>query len=198
MGKILYFDMLPSTQLYARTYYQIFSEDTLIQAGLQTNGFGRRGTLWHSIAGNFHGTFVFKNIVILPIKSEEIAFVVAVSIGKYLDILNVHSYAFKWPNDIIIQDDLTGHLKKLCGILIENMGDALLVGVGLNIKNAPQNVEPYLSVSLYDMCQHAASIFCPSQLFDVLKADLTYYQRVGFSYYQEMWLQKCTITNGVF
>ena len=191
MGKILYFETLHSTQLYAREHYQNFLEDTLIQAGVQTNGFGRRGTPWQSISGNFHGTFVFKNANILPINSGELAFVVAVSIGKYLEMLQVHNYAFKWPNDIVNQDDVTGDIKKLGGILIENMSDDLLVGIGLNINNAPQNIEPYLSISVHDLCPHAAAYFCPSQLFDVLKADLKYYQRIGFAYYKEQWSQKC-------
>ncbi|HCU06723.1 MAG TPA: hypothetical protein DIC42_03975 [Holosporales bacterium] len=191
MGKILYFKTLNSTQLYAREHYQSFLEDTLIQADLQTNGFGRRGTPWKSISENFHGTFVFKDVTILPIHSGDLAFVVAVSIGKYLEMLTVHNYAFKWPNDIVTQDDLTGDIKKLGGILIENMGDSLLIGIGLNINNAPQNIEPYLSISLYDLCPRAAAAFCPSQLFDRLKADLKHYQSVGFSYYKENWSQKC-------
>jgi BirA family biotin operon repressor/biotin-[acetyl-CoA-carboxylase] ligase len=187
MNKILYFETLHSTQLYAREHYQNFLEDTLILAGLQTNGFGRRGTPWKSIAGNFHGTFVFKKVTILPINSGELAFVIAVSLGKYLDMLNVDCYAFKWPNDIVVQDNLTGNFKKLGGILIENMGDDLLVGIGLNIQHAPQNIEPYLSTSVHDLCLQAVGAFCPSQLFDVLKTDLAYYQTFGFSYYKEQW-----------
>lgn len=191
MGNILYFDTLASTHTYAREQYKNIQEDTLIQAGMQTNGFGRRGTPWKSIAGNFHGTFIFKNVNIAPINSGQLAFIFAVSIGKYLQTLNFNKYAFKWPNDIVIEDDNTGNIKKLGGILIENMTDDLLVGVGLNIKHAPQNIEPYPSVCLDALSLYAGSAFCPGQLFDVLKIDLNSYQKTGFSYYEQEWNKKC-------
>lgn len=191
MGSILYFKTLTSTHTYAREQYESIQKDTLIQAGTQTNGFGRRGTPWESAMGNFHGTFIFKDVNIAPIDSSELSVVAAVSVGRYLQTLNFNNYAFKWPNDIVLENDADGSIKKLGGILIENMGDDLLLSIGLNITHAPQNIEPYASTSLHELSAHAANTFCASELFDVLKTDLQQYQKKGFSYYSAEWQKKC-------
>ena len=172
MGRIIYFETLASTHTYAREQHEIIQEDTLIQAGMQTNGFGRRGTPWKSVFGNFHGTFIFKDASVAPLNSSELAFVFAVSIGQYLQVLNFHNYAFKWPNDIVIEDAATGNIKKLGGIMIENMSDDLLLSIGLNIADAPHNIEPYPSICLQTLSPCAAHTFCPGKLFGVLKDDL--------------------------
>ncbi|PIZ34041.1 MAG: hypothetical protein COY39_01205 [Alphaproteobacteria bacterium CG_4_10_14_0_8_um_filter_37_21] len=193
MGDIQYFKTLASTHTYARDQYKAIQADTLIQAGVQTNGFGRRGTPWKSIAGNFHGTFIFKDANIAPIKSSELAFVFAVSTGKYLDTLTFNDYAFKWPNDLVVEDHTTGTIKKLGGILIENMSQDLLLSIGLNIAHAPNNVEPHPSVCLQELSPYAAGAFCPGELFGTLKNDLNHYQMIGFEYYETKWQKKCAL-----
>lgn len=50
----------------------------------------------------------------------------------------------KWPNDLMAGQ------AKLAGILLERVGDAVIVGIGVNIANAPQ-VEGRATVALSDL-----------------------------------------------
>jgi BirA family transcriptional regulator, biotin operon repressor / biotin---[acetyl-CoA-carboxylase] ligase len=42
----------------------------------------------------------------------------------------------KWPNDILSTDGA-----KLCGMLLERSGDAVIIGVGLNLLNHPDGLD---------------------------------------------------------
>jgi BirA family biotin operon repressor/biotin-[acetyl-CoA-carboxylase] ligase len=46
----------------------------------------------------------------------------------------------KWPNDLILQADAS--FRKLGGILLEERGEVLLAGVGINVTVAPPDAEP--------------------------------------------------------
>ncbi|HNW19526.1 MAG TPA: biotin--[acetyl-CoA-carboxylase] ligase, partial [Sphingorhabdus lacus] len=39
----------------------------------------------------------------------------------------------KWPNDVLSADGA-----KLCGILLERTGDAVIVGIGINLTSSPE------------------------------------------------------------
>ena len=48
----------------------------------------------------------------------------------------------KWPNDLIVRDAPSGADAKLAGILAEASGDAIVVGVGLNVSTTPDELPP--------------------------------------------------------
>lgn len=102
---------------------------TVIRAGSQTDGRGRRGRSWESPTGNLYAT-----LIVRPAKSTplgQLAFVAALGAGTALE-----SYApvrFKWPNDLM----LDGH--KLGGILIEAEDGAAAIGIGVNLASAPSS-----------------------------------------------------------
>jgi len=41
----------------------------------------------------------------------------------------------KWPNDVLVDD------AKIAGILLERTGDAVIVGIGINVKDHPQGLD---------------------------------------------------------
>lgn len=169
--KIRIFDTIDSTHTYVKTHD--FLEDTLIKAVVQTNGYGRRGDQWESVAGNFQGTFIFKDLKLDPFRSGQLAFVMAVGVGRCLKNLGIHGFAFKWPNDILIEN------KKLAGLLIEILGSDLIVSLGLNFVKS----EKYAHLD----CTN----WSDEDLFQMFKNVLKEYLEHGFEPLSKEWLDHC-------
>ena len=120
----------------------------VVVADSQSAGRGTRGRNWVSIVGNLYMTLVLNVAdVPLPLTLTPIrlgAFIIR-AIDQALtheDFAPVnsscsHSYPsphvqLKWPNDVIINGE------KVSGVLIEIEGGKLLIGIGVNIANAPE------------------------------------------------------------
>jgi BirA family biotin operon repressor/biotin-[acetyl-CoA-carboxylase] ligase len=66
-----------------------------------------------------------------------LAFVTAVAVFDAVrQIAPQVGISLKWPNDILTHDGA-----KLCGILLERISDAVVVGIGLNLVWHPQNLD---------------------------------------------------------
>ena len=102
-------------------------------ADRQTAGRGRLGREWHDGAGNFMGSTVVKCVSGDP-PLATLALVAGLSLHEAIaPLLNPPLQAqLKWPNDVMIGQ------AKLAGILLERVGDAVVVGIGVNLANAPQ------------------------------------------------------------
>lgn len=139
---LLQFDELDSTSLHARRLISMPQplplEAHLIVASVQTGGIGRHGRPWHSPRGGGWMT------LLLP-QSARMPFTLALQVG--LAVRSIAQRALgpatpvqcKWPNDIMADN------RKLGGILIETASAAdgqpwLLIGIGLNVNNAPQQL----------------------------------------------------------
>jgi BirA family biotin operon repressor/biotin-[acetyl-CoA-carboxylase] ligase len=49
----------------------------------------------------------------------------------------------KWPNDVLVADpDADGHVGKVCGILAEVVGDAVVLGAGINASQSREELPP--------------------------------------------------------
>jgi BirA family biotin operon repressor/biotin-[acetyl-CoA-carboxylase] ligase len=105
----------------------------VVLAQSQNNGRGTRGRSWTSDIGNFYLSLGFQCS-----KKKEIAqlsFVTAVAAGKtVLSYRQDIGLAYKWPNDLFIDD------KKVGGILIEARDQNIIVGMGLNLVTSPSFV----------------------------------------------------------
>lgn len=95
----------------------------VVVADEQTEGRGRFGRAWSSPSGGLYATFVVPRHPMLPIAS-------GLSVVRALARFGVKA-GLKWPNDLIVDG------KKLAGILIETAGDVALMGVGVNLDEAP-------------------------------------------------------------
>lgn len=95
----------------------------VIVADEQTAGRGRFGRTWLSPHGGLYATY-------LADADPLIAFRSGVALAQALDRLGIRA-ALKWPNDVLLGRG------KLAGILIEAVDDVALVGLGINLTEAP-------------------------------------------------------------
>jgi BirA family transcriptional regulator, biotin operon repressor / biotin---[acetyl-CoA-carboxylase] ligase len=108
---------------------------TVVHADEQTAGRGRLARRWFSPPGN-----LYVSIVLRPqspaTRSTELSFVAALAVADAVDaLLPSHTRAsFKWPNDVLVRDG------KIAGILLEQDGDAVILGIGVNVLHAPQGL----------------------------------------------------------
>ncbi len=118
---ILFYDVVESTMDIARS----LPPGTVVVARQQTAGRGRMGRTWHSPPGGLWATFVMDKI---PPERAAVLFSTAV-----VEALGEHGVnaEIKWPNDILVCG------RKICGILGETVGEKTLIGVGVNVANAP-------------------------------------------------------------
>lgn len=98
---------------------------TVVSALRQTAGRGRLGRSFFSPEGG-----IYLSVVLRPqLPPEDRALMTpmaAVAVCRTVEALCGVSPRIKWVNDLYLGD------KKLCGILCEGAGDAVIVGVGLN------------------------------------------------------------------
>lgn len=108
------------------------AEGTVIVAGCQDAGKGRRGRNWVSPPGtNLYFTLLLKPDF-SPDKASMLTLVMALSVAQALEREAKICPGIKWPNDIVHNG------KKLCGILTEMTLDSgviggVVIGVGINV-----------------------------------------------------------------
>ncbi|WP_309624003.1 biotin--[acetyl-CoA-carboxylase] ligase [Novosphingobium sp.] len=102
-------------------------------ADRQSAGKGRQGRVWSDGAGNFMGSTVVHRQAADPMPAT-LALVAGLAVHAAASPLVPAPLRamLKWPNDILIGP------AKLCGILLEAVGAAVIVGIGVNLAQAPQ------------------------------------------------------------
>ena len=108
---------------------------TTVLAAVQTAGRGRHGRNWVSQPGNLLAT-----IVLRPggraSDAPQLGFVVALAVAETVDALAGPGTRLKWPNDVMRGG------AKLAGILLERLDDgAVLAGIGMNLRHAPEGMD---------------------------------------------------------
>ena len=159
-----------------------------VLADIQTAGRGRRGSAWVSEAsGNLYCSALVRPLPKSP-PLQQLSFVAAVAVQEALA-----AYApmvrIKWPNDIMAGP------AKLAGILLERFlgggEDIIIIGIGINLARAPENVErPATS-----LLSHTGTLVSPAQMqalvADRFAAWRTRWQREGFAPVRQAWLDAC-------
>ncbi|HSZ50871.1 MAG TPA: biotin--[acetyl-CoA-carboxylase] ligase [Caulobacteraceae bacterium] len=137
---IVAYDEIDSTNLEARRRVDAGETGPLwITALWQTAGKGRRGRTWRSGSGNLAATLLMSTRK-PPLEAAQVAFVAALAVA---DLAATYAPAskvsLKWPNDTLLAG------RKLSGILVESgpslAGLWLAVGIGVNLAEAPNDVE---------------------------------------------------------
>ena len=110
------------------------SDGTWLRAERQTGGRGRQGRPWQSPPGNLYAsTVVYLRPTDPPAAS--LALVAAVALDEavrvFVDAPASRSLRLKWPNDLLVGR------AKLSGILLERTGDAVVIGIGVNLAHHP-------------------------------------------------------------
>ena len=107
---------------------------TVVSAGMQTAGRGRSGHEWVSPSGvSVSTSMIFypgwmKEEALPETKIPGITILAAMAVAKTVESLFGLPAQIKWPNDILIAK------RKICGILTERVGGAIIVGIGLNVR----------------------------------------------------------------
>jgi len=133
-----------STQSTARFLAEQGAQDmTLVWAETQTNGRGRMKRVWNSEKGGLYISLILRpkfspeRLAQLSLATASAA---AAAISKYAGVKT----SVKPPNDVYARPALgPSKAKKICGILAEASGDSrrvdwLVLGVGVNVNNAPR------------------------------------------------------------
>jgi BirA family biotin operon repressor/biotin-[acetyl-CoA-carboxylase] ligase len=158
---------------------------TVVAARQQSAGRGRQGRRWVSPPGNLHASFLFRSGCFQaagPARVSELGFVAAVATAAAIDGF-VAGCRLKWPNDALLGG------AKVAGILIEMVGDAVVVGIGVNVAHAPPGM-PYPVTSL---AEHGASPGVDAVLDAViaaLDAGVSAWDASGFRQVREAWLRR--------
>ncbi|MCL4154721.1 UNVERIFIED_CONTAM: hypothetical protein GTU68_043934 [Idotea baltica] len=98
----------------------------------QTAARGRRGRSWSTPHGNFAGTLIMPRTGD-PSDAALRSFVASLALREAFVAVTGQedAFALKWPNDVLLKGG------KVAGILLETVGDHLVIGIGVNLVHAP-------------------------------------------------------------
>lgn len=135
LSRLLHVPETGSTNADLRQLAEAGGEDGLwLRADRQTAGRGRQGREWSSPSGNFYGSTLVRLRPGDPMAAT-LALVAAVAIEDAVAAClsgTTTRAMLKWPNDLLVDG------AKLSGILLERTGDAVIIGMGINLASAPQ------------------------------------------------------------
>ena len=109
------------------------AEGHWLVADRQTAGRGRLGRSWSDGSGNFMGSTLVRLTANDP-PAATLALVAGLAVQAAVSpfIPPPARAQLKWPNDVLVNG------AKLAGILLERIGDSVVVGVGVNLAHGPQ------------------------------------------------------------
>ena len=110
-------------------------EGTWLRAEQQSGGRGRMGRGWQSPPGNLYASTIVRlqpSDPAAPTLALVAAVVLVEAVRAYAPDVTV---VIKWPNDLLIGG------AKLAGILLERAGDAVVVGIGVNLAHHPEGLD---------------------------------------------------------
>jgi len=94
----------------------------------QTAGRGRLGRVWVAPPGASLLTSVLLRPALPPDRRHLLVTAAGLAMAEAVEATTGVVAGMKWPNDLLVGD------RKLCGILAEAAGDALVVGLGVNVE----------------------------------------------------------------
>jgi BirA family transcriptional regulator, biotin operon repressor / biotin---[acetyl-CoA-carboxylase] ligase len=134
---IRWYDEVTSTNDIARQWaLEGAADGSTLCTEQQSAGRGRRGAAWISPPGQ---ALAFSQILrpVMPRALwSRLALIAGLAVAKCLEQCGLYAEV-KWPNDVLVAG------KKIAGILVESMGDFVIIGVGLNVNVAefPHEIE---------------------------------------------------------
>ncbi len=157
-------------------------EGQWLVADRQSAGRGRAGRQWSDGLGNFMGSTVARLGPGDP-PAPTLSLVAGVALHRTLCALvgALPAMLLKWPNDVLVGG------AKLAGILLERQGDAVVVGIGVNLAQAPQ-VPDRPTVALSELGHAVARDAFAQGLADQWHLALTSWHRQGWAALREDWL----------
>ncbi len=102
----------------------IIKHPIVLSTSSQSKAIGRRANNWVTYEGSLSFSFTYplrENLTLTPL-------LIGVLLKNYLKNKFNEQVYLKWPNDLINKNN-----QKIGGVLIHNLGEILIVGVGVNI-----------------------------------------------------------------
>lgn len=104
---------------------------SVFQAYIQTEGRGRHGREWQSPKGN-----LYLSVIVQPSRPQMdwpgVSLVTGLALAETISPLIDQTYlTLKWPNDVLVDG------KKMAGILLEVYKGTVIIGIGVNLSEAP-------------------------------------------------------------
>jgi BirA family biotin operon repressor/biotin-[acetyl-CoA-carboxylase] ligase len=157
---------------------------TVVHADEQTAGRGRLAHTWFSPRGNLYLSVLLRTG--LPAgRGSELSFLAALAVADSVEVLLPRQIRamLKWPNDVLING------AKIAGILVEQADDATIIGIGLNVLQAPSNIA-YKTTTIVANGGIASVDGARDILLGRLGFHLAEWYSTGFDPIREQWLDR--------
>ena len=127
-GDIRWLDTVDSTNRYLADLARAGApEGVVVVADHQTAGRGRLGRAWEAPPAES----LLASVLLRPEQPHLVTAAVALAAADACESVAGVRAGIKWPNDLLVGD------RKLAGILAVAEGDAVVVGIGINVGWAP-------------------------------------------------------------
>ncbi|WP_158927396.1 biotin--[acetyl-CoA-carboxylase] ligase [Acidisphaera sp. S103] len=155
---------------------------TVVHADEQTAGRGRMAHKWFSPAGNLYISILLRTGEPAN-RTAELSFLAALAVADTVEALLPRQTRamLKWPNDVLVSG------AKIAGILLEQVDDAVIMGIGLNVLEAPSNVA-YKTTTIVANGGIASVDGARDILLGRLGSHLAVWRIDGFAPIREQWL----------
>ena len=175
-------DTVESTQDWALASPLPMRGAAVFLADQQTAGRGRRGRSWQTDPGGALAFTVLRRFALPPMRLAPLGPAVGVAVARALHDVGASRVRLKWPNDLVVDD------AKLAGLLIEARGEAVAIGIGLNLDVAavPGVEQPWTDLHRAGV----ADVQRPRVLGAVLRRllpALATFEREGFAAFVDDW-----------
>ncbi len=188
--RLLSFESLDSTNdEIARRAAQGAPPYLVVTAATQTAGRGRRGRSWVSSPGNLFCSFLLEGRARAD-EGPQLAFVAAVALQDALSaLLPAAAFRCKWPNDLLCQG------RKISGMLLESARPHIILGVGVNVTEAPSPAL-YPTTCLRALGSGATAVEVLAGLCETLAHWHGLWLAQGFAPIRQAWLDRATGVGG--
>ena len=121
-------ESVDSTQTYAaRLAAEGALDGTVVVAETQTAGRGRRGRVWQDVPGASLLLSMILRTTLAPARLPTLSLAAGVAVAEALASAGGVAARLKWPNDVQADG------RKIAGVLLERHGDAVVLGIGVNV-----------------------------------------------------------------
>lgn len=151
-------------------------------ADSQRAGRGRRGRAWQTDPDGSLAVTVLRRFALPPRRLAPLGPAVGVAVARALHALGASEVRLKWPNDLVVDD------AKLAGLLIEARGEAVAIGIGVNLALAegPGIEQAWTDLRRSGVVDVARSRVLGAILRALLPA-LAEFEREGFAAFVDDW-----------
>lgn len=157
---------------------------TVVHADEQTAGRGRLAHTWFSPPGNLYLSVLLRTGQPAA-RTAELSFLTALAVADTVEALMPRQTRamLKWPNDVLVNG------AKIAGILVEQADQATIVGIGLNVLQAPSNAA-YKTTTIVANGGIASVDGARDIVLDRLGHHLAVWRADGFASVRNQWLER--------